>query len=88
MPFKIKTRLLRTWKNAVASGKFKAANRNTLCWSDLLLLPFILLAALIWFFLIRQLKMAGKGALSFGKSKARLAQQGKEPDDFQGRGRH
>jgi len=30
------------------------------------------IAAFIWFFFIRQIKMAGKGALSFGKSKARL----------------
>ena len=35
-------------------------------------LPIVLIAALIWFFFIRQIKMAGKGALSFGKSKARL----------------
>ena len=36
------------------------------------LLPFALIAAFVWFFFIRQIKMAGKGALSFGKSKARL----------------
>jgi len=35
-------------------------------------LPFVVIGALIWFFFIRQIKMAGKGALSFGKSKARL----------------
>jgi cell division protease FtsH len=36
------------------------------------LLPILLIGALIWFFFIRQIKMAGKGALNFGKSKARL----------------
>ncbi len=36
------------------------------------LLPFVILAALFWFFFIRQIKAAGKGALSFGKSKARM----------------
>ena len=36
------------------------------------LLPILLIAVLVWFFFIRQIKMAGKGALSFGKSKARL----------------
>jgi cell division protease FtsH len=36
------------------------------------LLPFVIIAVLIWFFFIRQIRMAGKGALSFGKSKARL----------------
>jgi cell division protease FtsH len=35
-------------------------------------LPFVILGTLVWFFFIRQIKMAGKGALSFGKSKARL----------------
>ncbi|HZF01649.1 MAG TPA: ATP-dependent zinc metalloprotease FtsH [Methylomirabilota bacterium] len=36
------------------------------------LLFFLGVAALFWFFLLRPIKMAGKGALSFGKSKARL----------------
>ncbi len=40
-----------------------------LVWS---VLPIVVIAAFIWFFFIRQIKMAGKGALSFGKSKARL----------------
>ncbi|PWU20738.1 MAG: cell division protein FtsH [Verrucomicrobia bacterium] len=35
-------------------------------------LPILIIAGIIWFFFIRQIKMAGKGALSFGKSKARL----------------
>ncbi len=46
---------------------------NTMIWGVLFnLLPILLIATLIWFFFIRQIKMAGKGALSFGKSKARL----------------
>ena len=36
------------------------------------LLFFLGIAVLFWFFFIRQIKMAGKGALSFGKSKARM----------------
>src|SRR5271169_1046884 len=36
------------------------------------MVPFLLIGFLVWFFFIRQIKMAGKGALSFGKSKARL----------------
>jgi cell division protease FtsH len=36
------------------------------------LLFFLGIALLFWFFVIRQIKSAGKGALSFGKSKARL----------------
>ncbi len=34
--------------------------------------PFLILGLLFWFFFIRQIKAAGKGALSFGKSKARM----------------
>ena len=36
------------------------------------LLLFLGIGVLFWFFFIRQIKIAGKGALSFGKSKARL----------------
>ena len=36
------------------------------------LLFFGLIALVFWFFLLRPIKMAGKGALSFGKSKARM----------------
>jgi cell division protease FtsH len=53
--------------------QFEPREPNTMLlnvvWS---ILPIIIIAALIWFFFIRQIKMAGKGALSFGKSKARL----------------
>ncbi len=34
--------------------------------------PFVILGILFWFFFIRQIKAAGRGAMSFGKSKARL----------------
>jgi len=46
------------------------------------ILPFLLVAVLIWFFFIRQIKMAGKGALSFGKSKARLLSKDKNKVTF------
>jgi cell division protease FtsH len=45
-------------------------------------LPIILIAALIYFFLIRQIKMAGKGALSFGKSRARMLNRDKNKVTF------
>ena len=45
-------------------------------------LPLVLLAFLVWFFIIRQIKMAGKGALSFGKSKARLLSKEKNRITF------
>jgi cell division protease FtsH len=62
----IKSRLLE-------SGEFQAVPHNTL-WMGLLyqLLPIALILGVIYFFIIRQIKMAGKGALSFGKSRARM----------------
>ena len=42
----------------------------------------LLIALLIWFVFIRQIKMAGKGALSFGKSKARLLAKEKNRTTF------
>lgn len=55
------------------TGRFTTAEPNTLLLGFLYTIaPILLVAVLIYFFLIRQIKMAGKGALSFGKSKARL----------------
>ncbi len=46
------------------------------------LLPFLIIGFIIWFFFIRQIKMAGKGALSFGKSKARMLAKEKNKTTF------
>ena len=44
-------------------------------WSEVLigLLPALLIVGLLWFLFSRQMRGVGKGALSFGKSRARLA---------------
>jgi cell division protease FtsH len=75
-PFRAKVRLTTELEKKILSGQypqFEVKEPNTmllsLVWS---ILPFAAIAAFIWFFFIRQIKMAGKGALSFGKSKARL----------------
>jgi len=53
--------------------QFDPHERDALLWSfGMQLLFFLGLGLFVWFFFIRQLKMAGKGALSFGKSKARM----------------
>jgi len=44
--------------------------------------PFLVLGLMVWFFFIRQIKMAGKGALSFGKSKARMLSKEKNKTTF------
>jgi cell division protease FtsH len=60
------------------TGKFKIRPPNTLLLGFLYTIaPILLVAALIYFFLVRQIKMAGKGALSFGKSKARMLNKDK-----------
>lgn len=43
---------------------------------------FAVLIFLIWFFFIRPIRMAGKGALSFGKSKARLLAKDRNKTTF------
>ena len=74
VPFRAKARLTDKFEEKLLANprfEFREANMmlQSMIWS---ILPILLIAALIWFFFIRQIKMAGKGALSFGKSKARL----------------
>ena len=65
------------------SGKFEFEEPNTLLLSFIyVMLPILVIAVLIWFFFIRQIKMAGKGALSFGKSKARMLNKEKNRTTF------
>ena len=45
-------------------------------------LPLVLFIALLYFFFIRQMKMAGRGAMNFGKSRARLLTRGKNKVTF------
>ncbi len=82
--FQLKTRLLpELEEKLLASGKFQTIEPNTLLMNVLFsLLPFVLLALLVWFFLIRQIRMAGKGALSFGKSRARMLNREKNRTTF------
>src|SRR5436190_12184200 len=72
--FRAKVRLTEKMEEKLyALPQFEPREPNTMLMSVAVsVLPFIIIAALIWFFFIRQIKMAGKGALSFGKSKARL----------------
>jgi len=53
-------------------------------WGNVLLsvLPILLLVALIYFLFSRQMKMAGRGAFQFGKSRARLMQPDREKVTF------
>ena len=46
------------------------------------IIPFILILGLLYFLFMRQMKAAGKGAMSFGKSRARLLTRGKNKITF------
>ena len=46
------------------------------------LLPFVIIIALLYFLFIRQLRNAGRGAMSFGKSKAKMLTQNRDRITF------
>src|SRR5262249_27269766 len=72
--FQAKVRLYKKLEQKVLTmPQVEVREPNTMLFSVMWsVLPIVVIAAFIWFFFIRQIKMAGKGALSFGKSKARL----------------
>jgi cell division protease FtsH len=61
--------------------EFQPANQF---WMSLLIsaAPFVLFVALIYIFFVRQIKLAGKGAMSFGKSRARMLSRDKNKVTF------
>lgn len=46
------------------------------------LLPFLIIIAILYFLFVRQLKSAGKGAMSFGKSKAKMLTRDRDKVTF------
>jgi cell division protease FtsH len=67
----------------LASHKFTTAQQNTVLLNLLInFAPFLLIGVLFWFFFIRQIKAAGKGALSFGKSKAKMLAKDRNKTTF------
>src|SRR5438093_3951561 len=71
--FKAKTRLNDDLEKKLLDAGFETVEPNTFLLNLFVtILPILFVAFLIYFFFIRQIKMAGKGALSFGKSKARM----------------
>jgi cell division protease FtsH len=81
--FRAKTRLTPDLEQRLLDKGFQEAEPNTFLMSVFVtVLPILLVAFLVYFFFIRQIKMAGKGALSFGKSKARLLSKEKNRTTF------
>ena len=72
--------LFRDLKN-IANLEIK--RQNPLIWQMLSgALPFLLVMGVLYFLINRQMKMAGRGALSFGKSRAKLLTRGKNRITF------
>jgi cell division protease FtsH len=81
--FRAKTRLDSELESKLLSSGFEVSAADTLLLNVFFtILPILLVAVLIYFFFIRQIKMAGKGALSFGKSKARMLSKEKNRTTF------
>jgi cell division protease FtsH len=65
------------------NARFQSRDKNTLLMGFLVnLLPILLIFLLIWFVLIRQIRSAGRGAMNFGKSKARMLNKEKNKTTF------
>jgi len=70
-------------KALLQTGVFRSVDNNNVFLQVLIgLLPFVLIGLVIWFFFVRQIRAAGRGALSFGKSKARLLSKEKNKTTF------
>lgn len=81
--FRVKTRLDEDLEKRLLAKGFQTGEPNTMLMSIFVtILPILLVAVFVYFFFIRQIKMAGKGALSFGKSKARLLSKEKNRTTF------
>ena len=84
IPFSLNDRLLEgREKFLIEDARFTAREKNTLLMGFLVnMLPFLLIFLLIWFVLIRQIRSAGRGAMNFGKSKARILNKEKNKITF------
>ncbi len=81
--FRCKTKLTPDLESALLNQGFAVQEPNTFLLNIFVtILPILFVAFLIYFFFIRQIKMAGKGALSFGKSKARMLSKEKNRTTF------
>lgn len=64
--------------------KFRVPPQNPMMWHILSgILPILLVFALIYFLFVRQMRAAGSGALSFGKSRARMLAREKNRITFE-----
>jgi len=84
VPFKSSGKLIeKDYETLQRSRKFEENEANTFLPQLLAgLIPFLLIIGLLYFLFVRQLRMAGRGALNFGKSKAKLLTRDKDKVTF------
>ena len=84
VPFKASGKLIeKDYETLQRSRKFEENEANTFLPQLLAgLIPFLLIIGLLYFLFVRQLRMAGRGALNFGKSKAKLLTRDKDKVTF------
>jgi len=72
-----------TYERLEKTGAFKQVPASN-AWGNILaqLIPFILIIGLLYFLFVRQLRSAGRGAMSFGKSKAKMLSRDREKTTF------
>ncbi len=84
IPFSFEDKLIEgREKFLIESAGFQPREKSTLLTAFLVnLLPILIIFLLIWFVLIRQIRSAGRGAMNFGKSKARMLNKEKNKITF------
>ena len=84
IPFSFEDKLIKDREDfLIETAGFQPKRQSTLLSAFLIqLLPILLIFILIWFVLIRQIRSAGRGAMSFGKSKARMLNKDKNKTTF------
>ena len=82
IPFTSRGRL--TEDDFLLAREVLVEKRSSTALQDVLisLLPFLLIIGLLYFLFVRQLKNAGKGAMNFGKSKAKMLTREKDSITF------
>ena len=66
-----------------STGLFQEKPASTLLTEILVtLLPFVIIIGVLYFLFVRQLRMAGRGAMSFGKSRAKMLTREREKVNF------
>jgi len=84
IPFSFEDKLIEgREKFLIESAGFQPREKSTLLSAFIVnLLPILIIFVLIWFVLIRQIRSAGRGAMNFGKSKARMLNKEKNKTTF------